>query len=100
MKSRDAEIIRRIVRQLCILSGSVTFRASAPQAAEQTSASQPASAPIEQGKFILHKFEQPIGEETYQIVRDGDSLAVKMEFKFTDRGTPVPLSSTFRGRVT
>ena len=32
------------------------------------------SAPIEQGKFRLHKFEQPIGEENYQITRrDGDS---------------------------
>ncbi len=49
------------------------------------------SAIVEQGKFTLHKFEQPIGEETYEIRRDGDSLAVKMDFKFTDRGSPVPL---------
>jgi imidazolonepropionase-like amidohydrolase len=55
------------------------------------------SAIVEQGKFTLHKFEQPIGQETYEIRRDGDSLAVKMDFKFTDRGTPVPLSATFRG---
>jgi imidazolonepropionase-like amidohydrolase len=55
------------------------------------------SAIVEQGKFTLHKFEQPIGEETYEIKRDGDSLAVKMDFKFTDRGSPVPLSATFRG---
>ncbi|HKH99805.1 MAG TPA: amidohydrolase family protein [Candidatus Sulfotelmatobacter sp.] len=62
---------------------------AAPQAAD--------AAPIlEQGKFILHKFEQAIGEETYEIRRDGDSLAVKMDFKFTDRGAPVPLSATFR----
>ncbi len=63
-------------------------------------AQQPASADaplVEHGKFILHKFEQPIGQETYEIRRDGDSLAVKMDFKFTDRGTPVPLSATFRG---
>ena len=52
---------------------------------------------IEQGKFRLHKFEQPIGEETYQVTRDGDSLTVKMDFKFNDRGTDVPLSATFRG---
>jgi imidazolonepropionase-like amidohydrolase len=51
---------------------------------------------VEQGKFILHKFEQPIGEETYEIKRDGNSLTVKMDFKFTDRGTDVPLSATFR----
>src|SRR5277367_4670754 len=53
------------------------------------------SAPVEQGKFILHKFEQPIGEETYQITRDGDALSVKVDFKFTDRSTPVPLTASF-----
>ena len=51
---------------------------------------------VEQGKFTLHKFEQPIGEETYEIHRDGDSIAAKIDFKFTDRGSPVPLTSTFR----
>ncbi len=51
---------------------------------------------VEQGKFTLHKFEQAIGQETYQIRRDGESLAVKVDFKFTDRGSPVPLSTTFR----
>src|SRR5215831_17565737 len=54
------------------------------------------SAVIEQGKFTLHKFEQPLGEETYEIRRDGDSLAAKINFKFTDRGSEVPLSATFR----
>jgi imidazolonepropionase-like amidohydrolase len=63
----------------------------------QTQALPSAAGVAEQGKFILHKFENPIGEETFQIVRDGDSLNVKMDFKFTDRGTPVPLSATFRG---
>jgi imidazolonepropionase-like amidohydrolase len=52
---------------------------------------------VEQGKFTLHKFERPIGEETYEIRRDGDSIAAKIDFKFTDRGTAVPLSVTFRG---
>lgn len=51
---------------------------------------------VEQGKFTLHKFEQPIGEETYQIRREDDSLLVKVDFKFTDRGSAVPLSVTFR----
>ena len=63
-------------------------------------AQQPAAngAPIiEQGKFTLHKFEQAIGEETYEIRRDDDSISVKINFKFTDRGTPVPLTTTFRG---
>ena len=51
---------------------------------------------VEQGVFILHKFEQPVGEETYQIKRSGESLAVKMDFTFTDRGTLVPLTAAFR----
>src|SRR5579864_179381 len=63
----------------------------------QQSPSNDASPIVEQGKFTLHKFEQAIGEETYEIRRDGDSLAVRMDFKFTDRGRPVPLSATFRG---
>lgn len=65
------------------------------------SSAQPQSAPanpvaVEQGKFVLHKFEQPIGEETYQITRDGDSLNAKIDFKFTDRSSPVPLTAAFR----
>jgi len=56
----------------------------------------PQTSVVESGKFRLHKFEQPIGEETYQIARDGQSLVVNMDFKFTDRATPVPLSASFR----
>jgi hypothetical protein len=56
-----------------------------------------AQEPVEQGKFRLHKFEQPIGEETYQIRRGAASVAVTVDFKFTDRSSAVPLSATFRG---
>jgi len=52
--------------------------------------------PVEQGKFTLHKFEQPIGRETYEIRRDGDTITAKIDFKFTDRGSEVPLSATLR----
>jgi len=65
-----------------------------PGPADQEPAAQAADV-LEQGKFVLHKFEQPIGEETYQITADGDNLAAKIDFKFTDRGTPVPLLVTF-----
>jgi imidazolonepropionase-like amidohydrolase len=65
--------------------------------ASRPSAFQATASVVEQGKFTLHKFEQPIGEETYQITRDGDSLAVQMNFKFVDRGSPVPLAASFRG---
>ena len=40
----------------------------------------------ESGKFRLHKFEQPIGEENYTITPDGNTLTLKTDFKFTDRG--------------
>jgi imidazolonepropionase-like amidohydrolase len=45
----------------------------------------------ETGTFRLHKFEQPIGEETYTLARTGDTLTLNSDFKFTDRRTPVPL---------
>jgi imidazolonepropionase-like amidohydrolase len=77
----------RISLALVLLCSTLTVDGSAQQA----------EAPIlEQGKFTLHKFEQPIGEETYEIRRDGDSLAATIDFKFTDRGNTVPLSTTFR----
>jgi hypothetical protein len=71
----------------------ITFPAFA---APQQAASSDTSTIVEQGKFTLHKFEQAIGEETYEIKRDGDSFAAKVDFKFTDRGSPVPLAVTFR----
>src|SRR3984885_10761008 len=72
------------------------FAQSPALAAEQAQTAPANSASVEHGKFILHKFEQAIGEETYQVTRDGDSLNVKMDFKFTDRSTPVPLTASFR----
>ncbi|MCU1263807.1 MAG: amidohydrolase [Acidobacteria bacterium] len=53
---------------------------------------------IESGTFRLHKFEQPIGEESYTIRRDGDSLVTTVTFAFTDRGTEVPLTAVLRTR--
>src|SRR5580698_995867 len=85
---------RQIFHFFPLIAALLVFPAASPQN-EQTTQPNPVLA--EQGRFTLHKFEQPIGEETYQITRDGDSLSVKMDFKFTDRGTGVPLSATFRG---
>ena len=59
---------------------------------------QPPVAP-EKGKFRLHKFEQPIGEETYEITRQDNSLSTTMHFKFTDRGTAVPLEASFKSAL-
>ncbi len=60
------------------------------------SAASTAPDVLEQGTFTLHKFEQAIGKETYEIRRDGDSVEAKIDFKFTDRGSAVPLTTTFR----
>ena len=71
----------RVCLSLLLLSP-VILIAQAPQA--------------EAGKFRLHKFEQPIGEENYTITPEGSSLTLKTDFKFTDRGSPVPLTATLR----
>ena len=70
---------------------------TAPSSSAAQTAGGTDSSIVEQGKFTLHKFEQAIGQETYEIRRDRDSLTVKMDFKFTDRGSPVPLAAAFRG---
>jgi len=57
-------------------------------------ASGPASqTALEQGKFRLHKFEQPIGEEAYQIQQIGANQVLTSDFKFKDRFTEVPLTT-------
>ena len=69
------------------------------QQQQQSPAPKPDGAQaVEAGEFRLHKFEQPIGVESYTVTRDGDSLVVRSTFEFTDRGTKVPLSATLRAR--
>jgi imidazolonepropionase-like amidohydrolase len=51
------------------------------------------TASLEQGKFRLHKFEQAIGEESYQIQQIGASQVLTSDFKFKDRFTEVPLTT-------
>ena len=48
----------------------------------------------EQGVFNLHKFEQLIGRETYTLTSTPNEVILKSDFKFTDRGTPVPLTAS------
>src|SRR5271157_4386350 len=70
----------RVFVLLLVLIPAVAFAQSAPQP--------------ESGKFRLHKFEQAIGEENYTISPEGSSLKLKTDFKFTDRGSEVPLAAT------
>ena len=55
---------------------------------------QTESGVAEQGVFNLHKFEQLIGKETYTLTRTSEEVTLKSDFKFTDRGTPVPLTAS------
>jgi len=69
---------------LCVLPCALTCFAAA-----QT----PSAPATEHGVFRLHKFEQPIGEEIWDIANDGGNLTVNANFKFKDRFTEVPLTS-------
>jgi hypothetical protein len=86
-KQAQIVLVLSIATLVCLIT-------SPPSVAQQPSSGD--SSVIEQGKFTLHKFEQAIGSETYEIRKQGDSIAVKMDFKFTDRATPVPLAASFR----
>jgi imidazolonepropionase-like amidohydrolase len=55
---------------------------------------QTESHATEQGVFNLHKFEQLIGHETYALTHSPKDVVLKSDFKFTDRGSPVPLTTT------
>jgi len=48
---------------------------------------------IDSGSFFLHKFAQNIGRETYTIRKQGNQITYDIHFKFTDRGSPVPLDA-------
>ncbi|HLQ38697.1 MAG TPA: hypothetical protein VK348_12890, partial [Planctomycetota bacterium] len=55
---------------------------------------EPPTDIVQQGKYRLYKFEQPIGEESWELSRAGEQLLLHSKFKFTDRGSPVPLTAT------
>jgi hypothetical protein len=71
---------------LCLL-----FASTLALSAATLSAQQPATS----GTFILHKFAKAIGKETYSIQTTGDTYTLTSHFLFTDRGSPVPLETTF-----
>jgi imidazolonepropionase-like amidohydrolase len=56
--------------------------------------SQATNASTDAGRFRLYKFEQPIGEESYSLTHDGDTVTLTSDFAFTDRGSKVPLTAT------
>jgi imidazolonepropionase-like amidohydrolase len=54
----------------------------------------PSTPPEESGKFILYKFAQPIGAESYTITRQDQALVLASQFDFKDRGNDVPLKTS------
>lgn len=45
------------------------------------------------GAFLLHKFAQNIGRETYHTTRTGNAITYAINFRFVDRSSPVALKA-------
>lgn len=45
------------------------------------------------GVFLLHKFARNIGKETYYITTTDSGIRYDVNFRFVDRGSPVPLTA-------
>jgi imidazolonepropionase-like amidohydrolase len=54
---------------------------------------------VERGTLRLHYIQKPIGEERYEIARDGAGLTLTSDFDFTDRGGRVQLAATLRTKA-
>ncbi|RZK44281.1 MAG: hypothetical protein EOO61_04420, partial [Hymenobacter sp.] len=52
-----------------------------------------AQAPADSATFLLHKFAQRIGKETYRLTRTAQAYTYDVDFKFVDRGSPVVLKA-------
>ncbi len=68
---------------LCILGATITTMAQLP---------------IEHGKFILYKYQLPIGAETYNITAEGESILLKTNFDLSFIGGKVSVVSTLKVR--
>ena len=53
-------------------------------------------AQTDSGTYLLHKFEQNIGKETYRVTKSADTIIYTVDFKFVDRGGAVPLKATLK----
>ncbi|WPU95930.1 amidohydrolase family protein [Mucilaginibacter sabulilitoris] len=61
-----------------------------------SSAGAQTNIPADSGAFLLHKFEQQIGKETYVVHKYKDAIHYTIDFKFVDRGSPVPLKAELK----
>jgi imidazolonepropionase-like amidohydrolase len=51
------------------------------------------TVPADTATFLLHKFAQHIGKETYRLTRTAQVYTYDVNFKFVDRGSPVALKA-------
>lgn len=59
-------------------------------------AADPLTPAPDHGSYVLHKFAKAIGRETWQVSTDaGGHHVLTSDFKFTDRGSEVPLTTTY-----
>jgi len=79
---RDNSVFDRRIVLAIVLAMASTSCAAAQQTAKS-------------GTFVLHKFAKAIGSETYSIEAKDDTYTLTSHFLFTDRGTKVPLETTF-----
>jgi hypothetical protein len=75
------------------LLAALTIAVFAPFAAAPLAAQ--AAPANESGAFILHKFAKANGKETYTLDQQPNQQILTSDFLFTDRGSPVPLKTTF-----
>jgi imidazolonepropionase-like amidohydrolase len=86
-----------MILMLCSLAlWPLSVRSIARSQSEQTAASLQV---IEQGKFILYKYQAKVGEETYEIARDSNSVVAKSTFGLSYLGGKVSLATTWRAKA-
>lgn len=78
-----------------LLLDSITFR---PASAQSSNPSAAASSIEERGRFKLYKYQFPVGVETYEISRAGESVQLAARSELTFIGGKVSLTATLRAR--
>ena len=53
---------------------------------------------VERGKFRIYKLQYPVGEESYEVRRDGAGLLMQSKFEINYLGDAVALAATLRTR--
>lgn len=53
---------------------------------------------VERGKFRIYKLQFPVGEESYEVSRDGEGLLMQSKFEINYLGDAVALNATLRMR--